>query len=640
MSRGAIPPVSLSPEFLTDIRARMLEGQSVRCDFPDGGALYMERPLPFLALYRHPPDADVGTSELVHGEASHLIVPHSMTKKELTQLLQTIVGVQRDRFGAFLIIEIWSADVSEVEAAFDESDLEPTEFRPSFTVAARSPHTPMRTIEALRKQLARITHLKQSAAVVVDTTTSAPLGSATSFVSLAKLWEMGCEVVGVRVRPIYRNHATGELYPSILRMVKRNIGRALKQAFFAFCKVHTNATPEHFYSLGRRTILNSVKFIDRRLNEISKSFSFLLQVTPVNAEAAWHEFHKGHCEIEPRYYYRPLAIEPAELKRQLFQLSISRLEDPTLYELFHERRDELDRKITMLSDVGTKRFVYGSQQVYGELTDSLLNLAQSLLERINAHSREDTSSGEITAGEFAKLARKEVAYYRKLLPLFTAEVIIRDDMYAGFMCSDGNLLIGRNAKIPRSRVEALLQHEVGTHLLTYYNGMVAPFKLLHTGLAGYDSLQEGLAVLSEYLVGGLSKPRLRLLAARVVAVHLLLSGATFVDTFRALTRQYGFSQRVAYTITMRVYRGGGLTKDAVYLRGLVEILDYLAGGGTLDPLFVGKIAVEHIRFVRELLHRKVIHPATVQPRYLQMPGATERLEELNAGMTVLNLIED
>jgi hypothetical protein len=91
---------------------------------------------------------------------------------------------------------------------------------------------------------------------------------------------------------------------------------------------------------------------------------------------------------------------------------------------------------------------------------------------------------------------------------------------------------------------------------------------------------------------------------------------------------------------MRVYRGGGLTKDAVYLRGLVEILDYLGQGGTLDPLFVGKIASEHIRFVRELLHRKVILPATLQPRYLQLPGVAERLERLGSGMTVLNLIED
>ena len=42
---------------------------------------------------------------------------------------------------------------------------------------------------------------------------------------------------------------------------------------------------------------------------------------------------------------------------------------------------------------------------------------------------------------------------------------------------------------------------------------------------------------------------------------------------------------------MRIYRGGGLTKDAVYLRGLLQILRYLREGGELEPLFVGKVAV-------------------------------------------------
>ncbi len=37
------------------------------------------------------------------------------------------------------------------------------------------------------------------------------------------------------------------------------------------------------------------------------------------------------------------------------------------------------------------------------------------------------------------------------------------------------------------------------------------------GLAGYEETQEGLAVLAEFLVGGLSPHRLRQLAVRVVA---------------------------------------------------------------------------------------------------------------------------
>ncbi len=149
------------------------------------------------------------------------------------------------------------------------------------------------------------------------------------------------------------------------------------------------------------------------------------------------------------------------------------------------------------------------------------------------------------------------------------------------MVSRGNLLVSSESRIPASRVEALIQHEVGTHVLTYHNGRAQPLRQLYTGLAGYDALQEGLAVLAEYLVGGLSRPRLRLLAARVVAAAHMIDGATFVETFRELDRTHGFSQRTAFVVTMRTYRGGGLTKDAVYLRGLRQILDYLGNGGRL-----------------------------------------------------------
>ena len=45
--------------------------------------------------------------------------------------------------------------------------------------------------------------------------------------------------------------------------------------------------------------------------------------------------------------------------------------------------------------------------------------------------------------------------------------------------------------------------------------------------AGSDELQEGLAVLSEYLVGGLSPPRFRLLAGRVIAAQMLIKGSSF-----------------------------------------------------------------------------------------------------------------
>ena len=140
-------------------------------------------------------------------------------------------------------------------------------------------------------------------------------------------------------------------------------------------------------------------------------------------------------------------------------------------------------------------------------------------------------------------------------------------------------------------------------------------------------------------MGGLSRPRIRQLAARVVAAHQRIDGASFVDTFRTLHRTYEFSPQSAFSITMRIYRGGGLTKDVVYLRGLHKILEYLRRGGELDPLFVGKMAVRHVPIIRELQLRQILKPALIRPCYMRNNTATERLAELRNGQaSVLTLV--
>ena len=152
-------------------------------------------------------------------------------------------------------------------------------------------------------------------------------------------------------------------------------------------------------------------------------------------------------------------------------------------------------------------------------------------------------------------------------------------------------------------------------------------------------MQEGIAVLSEYLVGGLSLPRLRLLAGRVIAARCLIEGASFIQTFQILKETYAFTQRTAFTVTMRTYRSGGLTKDAVYLRGLIGLLDYLKKGGALEPLFVGKIAAEHIPIIQELQWRKVLKPAPLRPRYMENPSIEEKFNALRSETSVLGLIK-
>jgi uncharacterized protein (TIGR02421 family) len=375
------------------------------------------------------------------------------------------------------------------------------------------------------------------------------------------------------------------------------------------------------------------------LAEVANTYDFLLQVTPVNFKAAWSEFKRHHFERVPKLYYRPLPVDPDLMKRKLFNTPIERVEDPTLAALFQEKRRELDRQLTMLSERNTPHFFHGSMQLFGKIDSGLLQLAHEILDTYSPRTRESGKNGYLTAGAIAEHARVEIQSYQQAYPGFSAKVEVRDDIVSGLMVSFDTLLIGRETQIPAVRREAILSHEIGTHLLTYFNGRAQPFQLLCMGLADYQELQEGLAVLAEYLGGVLSPTRLRILAARLLAAESLIQGANFVETFRMLNRTYKFERSAAFGITLRIYRGGGLTKDGVYLRGLVSVLQYLNDGGEVEPLYIGKISADHIPVIEELRLRKVLLPEQVVPRYLKTARGKERLARVRGNANVFDLVE-
>ena len=245
----------------------------------------------------------------------------------------------------------------------------------------------------------------------------------------------------------------------------------------------------------------------------------------------------------------------------------------------------------------------------------------------------DAQSGNeralLAAESMAEHARAELDYYRARDPGLAAGVEVRDDI-SGVLVSQGNLLVGTDARIEKRWLKGMLSHEIGTHILTHHNGRQQPFQQLSAGMAGYEALQEGLAVLSEYLVGKLDMTRLRLIAGRVIAVDSVTGGADFVETFRLLERDYGFTPHLAFTMSMRVHRGGGYTKDMVYLRGFNQLLEYLKSEKDIELLYAGKVALEFLPLLEELRWREVIKPPALMPRYLQQKQSRVCLEYLRS----------
>lgn len=630
------PPSSNPPSQFATILADLAAGKLVDVELPGGGRFHFQRRCPLICVYRRI-ENDLGTEQLLADEPAALIIPAS-TRSAFTaiRLLRTVVDFLTEHFGGCLVVEVWSDRRAAVISAESTNGNVQTA-APSFEVLTPSNRIPRITIESLIQSLGRDTLPYGGTRVGLSPFDQLAPPSMKPLLRPRDCRDRSRYLLGIVARPDYRDES-GEIRPDALRMAARTLHNALEQAAFAFARRRKTLRPSHIHAPGRRSVVKSVLDIDRQLAEIDRSFDLLLQATPVNAESAWREFRRSRFEKAPVFFYRPLAIDPALLKRQLYLIPVERIEDPTLAYLFRQKQDELDRQITLLADVDTPRFLQESLQVYGGVSDWLLEHAQQLLERVPTRSSSEAKGSQLSATEFAKRAQEELGYYQQRRADFIAKVAVRDDMYAGLMVSGDQLLIGGRTRIPRRRVEALLQHEIGTHLITRYNGHHQPFRQLEVGLAGYDGFQEGLAVLAEYLVGGLSRFRMRVLAARVVGAHYLLNGASFIDTFRALNRNYAFSQRTAYTIAMRLYRGGGLTKDAVYLRGLLQILRYLREGGELEPLFIGKVASSHLPFITELSMRDILKPPALRPRYLESSAARRKIERLRSGLKVLELV--
>jgi hypothetical protein len=95
---------------------------------------------------------------------------------------------------------------------------------------------------------------------------------------------------------------------------------------------------------------------------------------------------------------------------------------------------------------------------------------------------------------------------------------------------------------------------------------------------------------------------------------------------------------VAFLTTLRAYRGGGSTKDIVYLRGLQDLLAYLGRGLPLERLFVGKTSFRHLPDIEELAERGVVQPPRLLPHCLNTDAAQKRLADCR-GKSVMGLIE-
>ncbi|MFD1770565.1 flavohemoglobin expression-modulating QEGLA motif protein [Sphingobacterium suaedae] len=610
-------PDKLLPQLLQAIK----EKKPLHKQIPNKGKIIFNKIVPYLFIYRIPLSGkDRMLSNLAKSELASAIFVPAGPNDEVNGWIPQIAHALANEFGTCLLIEVWTA--SEEQAADVAIHL-------SQKNALVLAEYLLKNIQTESPEIH--TELKKETKLP-----AAPGQPPLLHTKDAK--ENLVLVLGLSIKKAYED-IEGHHLPLLARHIRETLAKSLSRLFFEFVRLYTTVRAAHFRMKVHERLNTQIYEIDDVLAKESQKFDFLLLTTPTNTHDAWLQFKKERFRKIPTFHYRPMPLDPDLVKRNLYNLRIEDIYDPTIAYLFRDKRRELDDMMTMLAARGTPDFKYGSLMVFGNVSDSLYEVAKALLIAIDsiptAH-KDPHEEPYLNAYEFAQLAKEEISFLQQQSPSFNTSVRIRDDI-SGVMVNHGVLNISKQYKIAKNRARALIQHEVGTHIITYFNGKEQTFSLFRQGVPGYEQLQEGLAVMAEFLVGGLTNERLRILAGRILAVRYMLMGHSFIDTFSLLYEEYSFDIETSFNMTMRVYRSGGLTKDAVYLQGFIELIHYIQEGKSLDLLTIGKIREDYLPIVEDLIQRGILKQPLLRPRYLQAPYV-KKLKDVNQFASIFKMI--
>jgi hypothetical protein len=143
----------------------------------------------------------------------------------------------------------------------------------------------------------------------------------------------------------------------------------------------------------------------------------------------------------------------------------------------------------------------------------------------------------------------------------------------------------------------LVAHEIDVHATRGHNGESQPLHIFATGLARSLLTEEGLAIAAEERVRALSPGFVARQSLMIAAVRRARTMG-FRELYESLVPAAG--RGGAWQISLRVKRGlgapgapGVYAKDTVYLRGYRRVKAWLADGGDLRLLYVGKVATHH-----------------------------------------------
>ena len=354
--------------------------------------------------------------------------------------------------------------------------------------------------------------------------------------------------------------------------------------------------------------------IDKKLMQASKylmKIYYYLQPFNVSEEKRLFLQNKNS---NPVFSYYPLDYFPEEISESLKSIEFP---NDVIGDFLRQKRDELLLRNEIISFRGNSDIVIAkSSELNGIPSEELVSYAETVLkDKVNLPKNLPLKSEKrvkiITSEEMKNKFNEELKKYglNDWEAQFTEKSIIEVNPEMK------RVFVPRKRFFSESESSRLVVHEIGVHVIRSVNGYNQPLKIFALGLPNYLPTEEGLALHYESGVFNEDENNFKK-AALVVAVDSLVKKMNFKSCFAKL-KDYGFGDDDAWSICLRVYRGGGYVKDHLYLQGFLEVNEFIEKGGDAKKLFIGKIAINDLPLVDKMIQAGILNEAKIIPSFIK-----------------------
>ena len=415
-------------------------------------------------------------------------------------------------------------------------------------------------------------------------------------------------VLPTEIKKVYCDELNGNHYPKIIRDLQRKLKKAILSLSLQFVKDLSSSSAKTSGSLLSQRADDQLLQVDRQLYHTIKNFELLARINPSNIESEHKKFRSSKFSENPHFKYSPIRIHPFRLKQQLGNIKTQKITDISIRNMYEEVINSYFDKIDLLASLNTERFLYNSLRYFGRPSKKDLDNAQYILHLPPLQS-EPKSSPVIEPEQAMKVFEKALDGYGIDCKIEFSSKVVSKVMVLN---SRKTIQFNPKARFTHKEVNALVEHEIGVHMTTTMNSNAHQLKVFNLGTPLNTKTQEGLAILAEYLSGNITLDRLRRLAHRVVVTDMMCNGDSFKKCFEYLAFEQNVSATDAFTLVTRVFRGGGFTKDFLYLTGFIEVLKLWENNTNLEPLLVGKTSLPYYGVITEMIERNMLS----KPKYI------------------------